>query len=346
MFPSLPLPFRLGAATLLLVAAFSPPAHGHSPTGSSWASGTVYFQMALGQAGRLLTDGNTSWDQAASPAATYWSQNAQRTNFVAVTNSAAPISRGDRVNSVAFASTFFGSSFGSNTLAICGWSRTGSTTIEADILFNNAMSWDSYRGNLRFGSGGRAIGEIRRVFLHEMGHAIGLNHPDQAGQKVSAVMNSVVSNTELLTADDEAGAHSLYGKPSSSPSPTPLPTPVPTPQPSATPNATPPATATVSLSVAPSNIRKGETATFRVTLSAPRPSSTTIGFYMNGSARSGSYYRLSASQFVVPAGQTSATVTLTALSGSKKVKTATMNLTAGSGYSLGSSKTSTASITR
>ncbi|MGH9807884.1 MAG: hypothetical protein ACRD9W_11590, partial [Terriglobia bacterium] len=54
-------------------------------------------------------------------------------------------------------------------------------------------------------------------------------HPDDAGQHVDAIMNSVVSNFYQLTADDEAGIHFLYGVPAPSPTPTPTATPPLTP---------------------------------------------------------------------------------------------------------------------
>ena len=89
-----------------------------------------------------------------------------------------------------------------------------SRTVESDILFNQAQQFDSYRGALRFASNGYAIADIRRVLLHELGHALGLDHPDTHGQHVAAVMNSIISNQETVSPDDRAGAQSLYGAPS------------------------------------------------------------------------------------------------------------------------------------
>ena len=105
--------------------------------------------------------------------------------------------------------------------------------IEADTLFNQAQTFDSYRGPLQFVAHGPAIADIRRVFLHELGHSLGLGHPDSGGQQVVAVMNSIISNQEILSTDDTAGGQFLYGAPSSTPTPT------PTPSPSATPTSSP-----------------------------------------------------------------------------------------------------------
>ena len=80
-----------------------------------------------------------------------------------------------------------------------------------------------------------------------MGHTLGLGHPDTGGQRVTAVMNSIVSNQEVLAADDIAGGQYLYGVGTgTTPTPPPVPTPTATstPKPTATPTATATATAT------------------------------------------------------------------------------------------------------
>lgn len=48
-----------------------------------------------------------------------------------------------------------------------------------------------------------------KMILHELGHIVGLDHPDAAGQDVGAVMNSQVLVAELYP-DDIAGIQALY----------------------------------------------------------------------------------------------------------------------------------------
>jgi hypothetical protein len=57
---------------------------------------------------------------------------------------------------------------------------------------------------------------------------------------------------------------------------------------------------------------------------------------MSGNAINGSNYALSANQFTIQPGATSATVTLNVMSVGKKKKTATMTLQTGSSYTLSS----------
>jgi hypothetical protein len=198
-------------------------AEGYVLEGVSWSSGSVVtFQMGLGSAGRTLIDGNTSWDTAASPALGAWDNAVARLSYKSNLASTS-VSSGDRVNSVVFSTTVFGQKFGTGTLAVTYYRSMGASLVEADILFNKNQQFDSYRGPLRYGPSGWAIGDIRRVFIHELGHALGLDHPDQHGQNVDAIMNSVTSNRETLSADDTTGAQSMYGAPTPTPTPTPNP---------------------------------------------------------------------------------------------------------------------------
>ena len=186
----------------------------------SWPDGTVItMQMELGAPSQTLQDGSKTWNEAASPAIDAWNAEMHDVQLAAAMNSTKAVASGDDVNSASFSSTVFGDSFGPGVLAVTYYRTQGSTFHEADILFNNAQPFDSYRGDLQFNSQGKCICDIQRVFLHELGHALGLNHPDGAGQHVAAIMNSVVSDLSQLTADDEAAIQLLYEAPTPSPAP-------------------------------------------------------------------------------------------------------------------------------
>src|SRR4051812_45956230 len=229
---------RAAALSVVVLALVAPSADAYVLEGKSWPAGTVLnLQLGLGSAGRTLQDGNTSWDDAVLPVAGTWNQVVGRVRITNSVNPQAPVTSGDRVNAVVFSNSIFGQSFGSGTLAVTYYTSSGSNMVESDTLFNHAAVFDSYRGALQFIPHGVAIADIRRVFLHELGHTLGLGHPDQGGQRVTAVMNSVVSSQEDLASDDIAGGQFLYGAPSAPPPPTPTatPVPIPTPAPTATP---------------------------------------------------------------------------------------------------------------
>jgi Matrixin len=202
--------FILAAAAFVSLACTS---HGYISEGTSWPNPTALtFHVQLGTLSKHLKDRSASWSAAVAPAFTMWNGalGGMKLNTVAT---ATAVSSGDGVNSVFFAPTIFGQSFGSNTLAVTCRSIMNNVMVEADVVFNSAQSFDSYRGPLQFGSNGYAIPDIRRVLLHELGHGIGLDHPDTHGQHVVAVMNSVISNQETLSTDDKTGGQSLYGAP-------------------------------------------------------------------------------------------------------------------------------------
>jgi PKD repeat protein len=108
-------------------------------------------------------------------------------------------------------------------------------------------------------------------------------------------------------------------------------------QPTPTPTPTPAATPAVTVSVSPTLIKQGASATFTVAASNSVSSVTTVKYSMSGTAGLGSDYTLSGTtgQVTIPAGQTSGSVKLNALTGrGTKNKTATMTLQPGSGYTL------------
>jgi hypothetical protein len=173
-----------------------------------WQVGNVPVVLSLG--GAALSDGTPSFDQAANDAFQTWNSHLANLQFSVTVNPADPHGARDGVNSVFFSSKVYDEDFGSNTLAVTlSWTGDNDNrrTVETDVLFNTARTWDSYRGPLRNG-----VVDFRRVALHEFGHVLGLGHPDQAGQNVTAIMDSIISGLDQLQTDDVVGAQYLYGE--------------------------------------------------------------------------------------------------------------------------------------
>jgi hypothetical protein len=167
------------------------------------------MHLQLSRASGPLQDGSADWNASAADALSIWNQYIDTVKFVA--DAPTGSSGADGANEVLFSSTVYGSPWGTSTLAVTlKMSSVGSSLTETDILFNDNLKWDSYRGPIQ-GSGPSGTYDLHRVALHEFGHVLGLDHPDQHGQSVVAQMNSIISDLDQLADDDIAGAKSLYG---------------------------------------------------------------------------------------------------------------------------------------
>ena len=169
---------------------------------------TVLMHLSLPTGGSFI-DGSASFNAIAETALNIWNQNLVHMQFAVDRNSILPPNGNDGNTSVSMSNTVYGDSFGgAGVLAVTLVTPRNSTFIEADVIFNNTIDWDSYRGPLHPDG---AI-DFRRVALHEFGHVVGLNHPDLANPKqtVVAIMNSIVSNIDTLQTDDINGAKSIY----------------------------------------------------------------------------------------------------------------------------------------
>lgn len=170
----------------------------------AWDDGVQTLYVSLNAQDRF-NDGHTA-ESTFQEAVTQWNQRIQRLQMNTVPTGVTTASAGDRINSVVMASTVYGTDFGENVLAVTTSFRSGEKKAEADILFNDKYNWSSYRGFYQ-----RGTPDLQRVALHELGHFLGLGHPDEAGQQVNAIMNSTVGNLYLLMPDDRLGGAMLYG---------------------------------------------------------------------------------------------------------------------------------------
>lgn len=193
----------------LLLAAFVLGTHslfGFALEGQTWTPNrTVAMQLSLG-APRTLSDGSPSFNQTAEDALNIWNEHLAHMRFSTILASPVPPASGDDEHSCFFAMSVFGDDFGSSVLAVTLLSFRGDIYEESDTVFNSRFTWDSYRGPLRSG-----ILDFRRVAIHEFGHTVGLDHPDENGQTLPAIMNSHISDLDTVQPDDIDGALALYG---------------------------------------------------------------------------------------------------------------------------------------
>jgi hypothetical protein len=167
-----------------------------------WQSSSVTMQIMLPSTTNL-SDGSSQRSSVAS-AMDIWNAQIGATQLLAQLSAPGTHAAGNKINEIAMDSTVDGDAFPTGVLAITLNYTSGNSLAESDITFNDAYQWDSYRGALRVKQ------DIRRVAIHELGHVLGLNHPDEAGQTVTAIMNSHVSSLDTLQADDITGGRVLY----------------------------------------------------------------------------------------------------------------------------------------
>lgn len=187
-----------------------------------WTVGFARINTYLGSAGVQLFNGTFSWDDNLIAAAADWSSQGAGFQYQVFrggtfndpcgrqgTGHACTNTGPEGDNPILFSSTICGRGFGdiiAQTTNCFDPTSTNSRMVNAPVFFNSNVRWNAYDGLLR----GDGIVDLRRVAVHELGHVLGLVHPDDNGEFVSAIMNRRVSNLDRLQQDDANGLRFLY----------------------------------------------------------------------------------------------------------------------------------------
>ena len=181
--------------------------------GLAWPAGAnVMMKLGLGPTAIPLQDGMSSWNASAADALDIWNGYVDFISISSVSSLTVPQASGDGVNSVFFANTVFGDSFGAGTLAVTVLLQAGSQRTvmgEADVVVNSGFRFDSYRGVQQSDAAG-PLYDFHRIVLHEFGHVLGLAHIEW-NPPGEAIMEPAISDLDHLGVDDVAGVRSLYG---------------------------------------------------------------------------------------------------------------------------------------
>lgn len=207
----------------LLIAALCPlPAQGYAYTSQEvggeikqnqtsgipivWQSNQVSFHPAFG----------SYFNNSARQALEEWSAVGTRLQWQVGGLPKDPCDHNDGTNTGGWSNTPCGGSGFGDALAITmhTYRRIGDGLfyqVDTDMVFDSTRAWDIYSGELR-SNNGVIVYDFHRVILHELGHAAGLDHPDEANpsQNIAAVMNSKTGNIDRLQDDDKLGLASIY----------------------------------------------------------------------------------------------------------------------------------------
>ena len=183
---------------LFFAAAITPDTGAYELEGYSWPTPSATFYVDI-------PGGDGLWNDAFETAMYQWSEGTVFQYYIIRDTYSDPCQENDEGNGVKFAASDCGDAWGQSTLAVTHIWYIGDTIIETDIVFNANRNWDVYSGPWSY-----SANDFRRIAIHELGHALGLDHEDSG---VNSIMASYAGDIYLPQEDDIEGVAAIYGEP-------------------------------------------------------------------------------------------------------------------------------------